>query len=330
MRRREFILLVGSAGAAWPLGLKAQQPARAARIGFLATRSLDPDETRSGLSAFYQGLREYGYIDGQNISVEVRTAEVERFPALALELVRLNLDLIVATNSLAARAVKQVTTTIPIVVAVMGDPVGDGLVTSLSRPGGNVTGLTFLSPQLVPKRLALLKEALPKATRISVLWHSGAYGEPTMKSMKTEAERAAQSIKVELEFFTVHGPNELPTAFSAISAAHSDALFIFPSPMLFTERKRIVEFVTEQRLPMMAMGKELVQLGGLMSYGTDITDLNRRCTEYVDKILRGAKPADLPVQQPTKFELAVNLQAAKKLGVTIPATLLARADEVIE
>jgi ABC-type uncharacterized transport system substrate-binding protein len=332
MRRREFIELVISAWVTWPLAAKAQQPSKTARIGFLVTGSLDLPETRAGANAFYEGLREHGYIEGQNVSVELRAANsrVEQFPALARELVGLNLDVIVASNSLAARAVKEATTTIPIVVPVMGDPVGDGLVTSLSRPGGNVTGLTFLGPQLVPKRLALLKEALPTAKRISVLWHPGAYGEPTMNRMRGEAEEAAQSLQVTLEFFAVHGPNDFPEAFSAISAARSDALFLFPSPMLFTQRKRIVELASAQRLPMMAMGKELVQLGGLMSYGADITDMNRRCTEYVHKILRGAKPADLPVEQPTKFELAINMRTASELGLTIPTTLVARADEVID
>jgi putative ABC transport system substrate-binding protein len=331
MRRREFIAALGGA-AAWPLAAHAQQPRTVPRIGFLVTGSIETPEARASLKAFYQGLREYGYIDGQNILVEVRAADskVERFPALASELVRLNVDLIVASNSLAARAAQQATTTIPIVVPVMGDPVGDGLVVSLARPGGNITGLTFLGPQLVPKRLALLKEALPTASRMAGLWHPAAYGQRTMNDMMNEAEEAARTLGVHLRLVAVHGPDELHWAFSAIAGENADALIVFPSPMLFAQRKRIVDLATEHRLPLMAMGKEFVQLGGLMSYGADIIDFNRLSATYVDKILKGAKPADLPVEQPTKFDLFINLRTARALGLEIPATLLARADEVIE
>src|SRR6478672_10265617 len=195
MKRREVLGVIGGA-AAWPLAVWAQQPKNVPRIGFLVTGSIESPEARASLKAFDQGLREYGYIDGQNVLVEVRAADlnVERFPALASELVRLNVDLIVASNSLAARAAQQATSTIPIVVPVMGDPVGDGLVDTLSRPGGNITGLTFLGPQLVPKRLALLKEALPKATRVAALWHPAAYGPRTMNDMMSEAEGTAQAL----------------------------------------------------------------------------------------------------------------------------------------
>jgi putative ABC transport system substrate-binding protein len=329
MKRREFITAIGGAAMS-PLPGWAQQPKNAPRIGFLATGSVE--QTRASLEAFHQGLREYGYIDGQNILVEVRAADlkVERFPALASELVRLNVDLIVASNSLAARAAQQATTTIPIVVPVMGDPVGDGLVASLPRPGGNITGLTFLGPQLVPKRLALLKEALPTASRVAALWHPGAYGARTMDDMMNEAQEAAQKLGVHLRLVAVHGPDELDGAFSTIAGERVDALLLFPSPMLFNDRKRIVDFAAEHRLPMMAMGKEFVQLGGFMSYGSDISNLNRRCAAYVDKILKGAKPADLPVEQPTKFELFINLKTAKILGLEVPSSLLARAEEVIE
>jgi len=331
MKRREFITAIGGV-TVWPLAVWAQQSRIAPRIGFLITGSLELPESRAGFNAFHKGLSEYGYIDGQNIFVEVRAADskVERFPALARELVGLNVDLIVATNSLAARASQQATTTIPIVVPVMGDPVGDGLVASLARPGGNITGLTFLGPQLVPKRLALLKEALPTVSQVAVLWHPGAYGERTMNGMMDEAEEAARTLGVHLRLVAVRGPDELKQAFSAIGGARAEALLVFPSPMLFTERKRIVDLATQLRLPLMAMGKEFVQLGGLMSYGADITDFNRRCVSYVDKILKGAKPADLPVEQPTKFELFINLKTAKMLGIEIPPSLLARVDEVIE
>ncbi|WP_027522988.1 ABC transporter substrate-binding protein [Bradyrhizobium sp. Ec3.3] len=329
MKRRDFITVLAGA-AIWPRAAEAQK--KIPRVAFLTTGSLEMPETRAGLNAFYQGLREHGYIDGQNIIVEVRAAnsKVERYPALASELVGLNIDLIVATNSLSARAVQRVTTTIPIVVPVMGDPVGDGLVASLARPGGNITGLTFLGPQLVPKRLALLKEALPAISQIAILWHPGAYGERTMTDMMKEAEEAARTLGVQLRRVAVHGPDEFPRAFSSIAGEHAEALLVFPSPMLYTERRRVVDLATEHRLPIMAMGKEFVQLGGLMSYGADINDFNRRCATYVDKILKGAKPADLPVEQPTKFDLFINLKTAKALGLEIPASLLARADEVIE
>jgi putative ABC transport system substrate-binding protein len=331
MRRREFILaLVGA--SVRPLAARAEQPKKVPRIGFLATGSLESSEARAILNAFYQGLREHGYIDGANVIVEVRAADskIERFPALASELVGLNLDLIVASNSVAGRAVQQATTTIPIVIPVMGDPLGDGLVAGLARPGGNITGLTFLGPQLVPKRLALLKEALPKATRVAALWHPGAYGTRTMNDMMSEAEGAAQTLGLQLRLIAVREPDELDKAFSAIADERADALMVFPSPMLFAERKRIVDRAAKLRLPLISMGKEFVQLGGLMSYGADITDSFRLSGAYVDKVLKGAKPADLPVEQPTKFELFINLKTAKVLGIDIPATLLARADQVIE
>jgi ABC-type uncharacterized transport system substrate-binding protein len=331
MRRREFIsALVGA--SVRPLAARAEQPKKVPRIGFLATGSLESSEARAILNAFYQGLREHGYIDGENVIVEVRAADskMERFPALASELAGLNLDLIVASNSVAGRAVQQATTTIPIVIPVMGDPVGDGLVAGLARPGGNITGLTFLGPQLVPKRLALLKEALPKATRVAALWHPGAYGTRTMNDMMSEAEGAAQTLGLQLRLIAVRGPDELDKAFSAIADERADALMVFPSPMLFAERKRIVDLAAKLRLPLISMGKEFVQLGGLMSYGADITDSFRLSGAYVDKVLKGAKPADLPVEQPTKFELFINLKTARVLGIDIPATLLARADQVIE
>jgi ABC-type uncharacterized transport system substrate-binding protein len=331
MRRREFIsALVGA--SVRPLAARAEQPKKVPRIGFLATGSLESAEARAILNAFYQGLREHGYIDGANVIVEVRAADlkIERFPALASELVGLNLDLIVASNSVAGRAVQQATATIPIVIPVMGDPVGDGLVASLARPGGNITGLTFLGPQLVPKRLALLKEALPKATRVAALWHPGAYGTRTMNDMMSEAEGAAQTLGLQLRLVAVRGPDELDKAFSAIADERADALMVFPSPMLFAERKPIVDLAAKLQLPLISMGKEFVQLGGLMSYGADITDSFRLSGAYVDKVLKGAKPADLPVEQPTKFELFINLKTARVLGIDIPATLLARADQVIE
>ena len=327
MKRREFIVLVGSA-AAWPFATRAQQPKRVARVGYLATGG--PDNLRGNIDAFRQGLSELGYVDGTNILIDYRAGNVEQFRNLANELVRHGVDLILATNSLAARAAKQATSTIPIVVPVMGDPVGDGLVASLARPGGNITGLTFLGPELLPKRLALLKEALPTASRVAALWHPDAYGERTMNDMMKETEAAARTLGVQLRLVPVQGPDELDRAFSAIAGERADALIVFPSPMLFSERRRIVDLATSNGLPSMAMGREFVELGGLIAYGANLPDLHRRAATYVDKILKGAKPADLPVEQPTKFELVINLKTAKALGITVPPSLLARADEVIE
>jgi putative ABC transport system substrate-binding protein len=277
-------------------------------------------------------LQERGYVEGQNIVIEFRAAngEIERFPALAGELVRLKVDVILAPNTPGARAAQKVTTTMPIVVPVMGDPVRDGLVGSLARPGGNITGLTFLGPELVPKRLTLLKQALPTVSRVAALWHPRAYGERTMSDMMNEAEAAARSMGVDLRLVAVQGADEFERAFSTIDGEHADALIVFPSPMLFVERRRIVELATKHRLPSMALGREFVELGGLMSYGASIADLNRRSATYIDKILKGAKPGDLPVEQPTKFELLVNLKTARELGLTIPREFLLLADEVIE
>ncbi len=295
MNRREFVALLGSAATTWPLTARAQQPKNVAHIGFLATGSLKSPEQLVTLNAFQQGLHELGYMEGTNILIEYRGAdsEIERFPGLAAELVRLNLNVIVASNTLAARAVQQATSIIPIVVPVMGDPVGDGLVASLARPGGNITGLTFLGPQLVPKRLALLKEALPTASRIAGLWHPGAYGERTMSDMMEEAEAAARTLGLQLQLVAVQGADAFDRAFSTIIEARSDALMIFPSPMLFVERRRIVDLATKHRLPSMSMGREFVELGGLMAYGASIPDLFRRSATYLDKIIKGAKPADL-------------------------------------
>ena len=332
MERRTFLIALGSGLLAAPLAAHAQQPARVARIGYLATGPLDSPEQRSVLDAFRQGLRELGYLEGQNIVVEVRHADgkIEWFPSRASELVRLKPDLIVAANTPAARAAQKATTTIPIVVPVMGDPVGDGLVANLARPGGNITGLTFIGPQLVPKRVALLKEALPTVARVAGLWHPGAYGERTMSDMMKETEAAARTLGLHLRLVAVQGPDELDRAFATIAGQRADALIVFPSPMLFSERKRIVELAAKHRLPSMSQDRAFVELGGLMSFGANITDLSRRSATYVDKILKGAKPGDLPVEQPTKFELVINMKTAKALGITIPQALLLRADEVIQ
>jgi ABC-type uncharacterized transport system substrate-binding protein len=332
MKRREFITLLGGAAAAWPLAAHAQQAAKVARIGCIVTGSLESPEQRATVDAFRQGLRERGYVEGQNIIIEYRAADgrIERFPELATELVRLNLDLIVASNTPAALAAKQATTAIPIVVPVMGDPVGDGLASSLARPGGNVTGMTFLGPELATKRLELLKQAFPTMSRVAALWHPGAYGDSTMKEMMGKLAAAAGTLQVQLQLVEVRGAAEFDRAFLAMGRERADALIVLPSPMLFSERRHIVDLATKHRLPSIAMAREFAELGGLMAYGANLPDLFRRAATYVDKILQGAKPADLPVEQPIKFEFVINLKTAKALGLAVPLIMQMTADEVIE
>jgi ABC-type uncharacterized transport system substrate-binding protein len=332
MRRRQFIGLIGGAAVGWPFAVGAQQPAKVARIGYLVTSSLESPEARATLNAFRQGLREHGYVEGQNILIEYRTAggKIERFLDLATELARLNLDLILAPNSPAALATQQATTTIPIVVPNMGDPVGEGFVASLAHPGGNITGLTFLGPELVTKRLDLLKAALPNASRVAALWHPGAFGERTTADMLKAMDAAARTLAVELQLIDVRGADEFDRAFSKMTTDRADAFIQFPSTMLFAERRRLVDLATKHRLPSVFAAREFVELGGLMAYGASINDLIRRSAAYVDKILKGAKPADLPIEQPTKFELVINLKTARELDLTITRDFLLLADEVIE
>ena len=329
MRRREFIAALGGA-AAWPLAVRAQQRVKVARIGYLGYSP--PALEQHLLEAFRQGLRDFGYVEGKNVEIEYRSGEetLERLPALAAELVGINVDAIVTLATPGALAAKQTTNTIPIVVAAMADPARDGLVVSLAKPGGNITGSTFLGPELIPKRLGLLKEAMPEASRVAVLWHPGVYSEFTMADMLKETENAAHLLGVELQLLGAAGPNDFDDAFSAMSKGNADALLVFPSPMLYLEHRRIVDFVSKHRLPAVYPWREAVDDGGLIAYGASIPDMMRHAAILVHKILMGAKPAELPIEQPTKFELVVNLQAAKALGIRVPPTLLVRADEVIE
>jgi putative ABC transport system substrate-binding protein len=335
MRRRDFIAMIGSAATAsiaGPVPLGAPQAGNVPRIGFLVTNSLDSPETRRVIDAFRQGLRERGYVEGENIVIEYRGAngEYNRLPGLASELVGLKVDIIVAPSTPAVRAAQQATTTIPIVASALQDPVADGLVASLARPGGNITGLSSLSPELVPKRMELLKEALPNVSRVAVLWDPEAFSDRPTKDLLRETEAAAQGLGVTLRLVSARGPDELDRAFSAITTERADALLVGGGPMLFAQRRRIVELAAKRRLPTVFSAREFVELGGLMSYGPSSDDLFRRSATFVDKILKGAPPGDLPVEQPTKFELVVNLKTAKALGLTIPQSILYRADEVIE
>jgi ABC-type uncharacterized transport system substrate-binding protein len=332
MKRREFIKLLGGAAAAWPLAARGQQAGAVARIGVLLTARLESPEWRANFDAFGQGLAELGYIEGQNIIIERRGADgqINRLPVLASELVNLKVNVIVAGGTPASRAAQQATAITPVVATSMGDPVEDGLVASLARPGGNITGTTFLGPELVPKRLAVFKELLPAMSRVGVLWHPNAFSEKTTNDMVKGMEQAATALGMQLQFVQAQSPSELERAFSDLTTAHADGLFEFPSPMFFSERSHLVDLAALHRLPAMYNAREFVQLGGLIAYGARIADLYRRAATYVDKILRGAKPANLPVEQPTKFELYINLKTAKSLGLTVPLGLLIAADEMIE
>ena len=282
--------------------------------------------------AFRQGLRDLGYVEGRNLVIEYRDAEgkVERLPALAAELVALKVDVIVASGTLAALAAKQATRTLPIVFSPAADPVASGLVTSLARPGGNVTGLSLLNSELVGKWLEQLKQAIPGVSRVAVLWQPGAFGERTEKDMLKGAEVAARALGVQLQFVEARGPEDFDRAFSDMTRARAGALTVLGSTMFVSERRRLVDLAAKNRLPAVYNVREFVDAGGLMSYGPNLADLFRRAATYVDKILKGAKPGDLPVEQPTKFELVINLKTAKALGLTIPQSVLVRADEVIQ
>jgi ABC-type uncharacterized transport system substrate-binding protein len=328
VRRRDFISLLG--GAVWPIAGVATEQGKIPRIGILhpGTQWLADASRRP----FTEELALLGYTVGKNLMIEPVHADwqPDRFPQLAAELVQRNVNVILVVSTTPAKAAKQATTTIPIVVSAMADPVADGLVLSLAHPGGNLTGNTFLGPELVAKRIGLLNEAIPDLSSLAALWHPGAYGENTMAEMMKEAEAAAGSLGVRLQLFPVQNPNEIDDAFAEIEAQHLGAFIVLPSPMLFGQHKQIADLAAKRRLPAIYQAREFVDDGGLMSYGASIPALLRRSAVYVDKILKGAKPADLPVEQPTTFELVINLKTVKTLGLPVPQSLVARADAVIE
>jgi putative ABC transport system substrate-binding protein len=334
MRRREFITFLGGTAATWPLAAHAQQTisrtGKTPRVGVLLPGPAAHSAVT--LEPFYRGLRELGYIVGQNIAIEQRNGDwkPDRFPALATELVGLKVDILVAWSTPTARAAKQVTNSIPIVAGVMADPVGDELVASLGRPGGNVTGTTFLGPELVPKRLQLLRDVVPGLVRVAALWHPHAYGEPTMANIVKSIEDAARTLGMQLQLVPADGPDQIASAFSTIVKERADAFIVMPSPMLFGEHQRIVELAANDRLPGMYQAREFVDAGGLMSYGANLDDLFRHTATYVDKILKGSKPAELPVERPTKFELIINVKTARAMGLTVNRDILLVADELIE
>ncbi len=333
MDRRTFIGALAGGLLAAPLAADAQQAVRRVpRVGFLIWQGNPSTPIVLSLTeAFRRGLREHGgYVEGQDIAIEYRYGDLDGLRSAANDLVRLNVDVIVAEGTSAALAAKRATNTIPIVGGAMADPVADGLVASLARPGGNVTGNTFLAPELGPKRLQLLREVVPGLTRVAALQHPGVYGERTMRDMLKEMEARAKASGVELQVLDARGPDDFANAFAVIAKAHTEAIIIFPSPMFYVNHRRLVDLAAKHRLPAMYVFREAVEAGGLMCYGANVSDLFRRAATHVDKILKGAKPADLPVEQPTKFELVINLKTAKALGLTIPPSLLQRADQVIE
>jgi putative ABC transport system substrate-binding protein len=309
------------------VSVQAQQPKKVHRLAYLSAAS--PSSTGHLVKAFREGLRELGYIEGREITIDYRYAEgkgAERLPSAAAELVSLRVDVIVTGGSTATGAAKKATVTIPIVMAQDSDPVAAGFVASLARPGGHITGLTNIAPELAGKRLELLKESIPQISRVAVF---GTSTNPGVGQALREMERAAGTLGVQLKYLDVRSPRDIEPAFQGARRGRADAVLIVSSPVLFSQRAHVAELAVKSRLPTIYIRAEFVEDGGLMSYATSITDLYRRAATYVDKILKGAKPGDLPVEQPTKFEFVINLKTAKQIGLTIPPQVLARADRVI-
>jgi putative tryptophan/tyrosine transport system substrate-binding protein len=305
---------------------QAQQPGRVPRIGFLIAST--PSAMAPRLDAFQQGLLELGYMEGKNIVIERRHADgkSDHLPALAAELVSLKVDVIVTSGPTATRPAKEATSTIPIVMTFDDDPVGSGFVASLARPGGNITGLATLAPEISGKRLELMKETFPRLRRVAVIGTSNRQG--TAQALK-EMELAAQAYGVKIQYLDIQNPKDIESAFRAASKGHADAVLVLQTPILNSQRRQIADHALKGRLPAIYPASQYVEDGGLMSYGASISDLDRRAATYVDKILKGTKPADIPVEQPMKFEFIINLKAAKQIGLTIPPNVLARADKVI-
>ncbi len=322
-----MITALGGAAIAWPLVARAQQPNKIPRIGFLSPFS--PSDTVLWDEAFLQGLRDLGWVDGKSIVIERRYADGknDRLPELVADLVRLKVDLIVTSVSNDSLAAKNATKEIPIVMAAAGDPVAIGIVESLSRPGGNITGLSQMTPDLAGKRLELLREIAPNVASVAVLFSPD---DPISALGLHEMQPSARKLAVEVHAWEVRNPVDLDKALHAAATARVGALAIMPNPVFVTNLKQIADFALQNKLPSMFHLREFANDGGLLSYGVDRSDLYRRAARFVDKILKGAKPADLPIEQPTKFDLVINLKTAKALGLTVPAALLATADEVIE
>jgi putative ABC transport system substrate-binding protein len=327
MKRRAFFALAGSAMVAWPLATRAQQPAKIHRIGILETVSSSANV--KNLDALRRGLRELGYVENQNYILEYRSADGNgaRFPALADELVRLHVDLIVTRGTPAAQAAKNATETIPIVMAAIGEPLGVGVVASLARPGGNVTGLSAFVTELAGKRVELAKELWPGSSTVALLHNMGNPGVPPQWE---ETKKAAKALGIEAVLLDIRSRDDISRAFETANTRHVDTLMVGIEVLIQENRQLITDLAAKHRVAAIYASKEFVDIGGLMAYGVSYPDLYFRSATFIDKIFRGAKPGDLPVEQPTKLELIVNLQAAKALGLAVPAALLSRADEVIE
>jgi putative tryptophan/tyrosine transport system substrate-binding protein len=324
--RREFITLLGGAAAAWPLAARAQQATSPRRVGFLLV-GLSPESKE--VQVFRRELRKAGYIEGRNLMMEWRSAhgDYDRVPALIEDLIRSNVDVMVHDSTIGTQVAKRTTSTIPIVMALVLDPIGSGLVESLTHPGGNITGLSMMAMELYPKRLQLLKEINPQLTRVAVWWNPD---HPFHPKAVEEVKAAAPSLSIELSFAAVRKPEQFAPAFSDITRANAQAMYVVDDPIFFAHRGILLNLASAARLPTIYETRRYPEAGGLMCYGPDISDLFRRAAIYVDRLLQGAKPADLPVEQPTKFQLVINLGTAKALGLTIPDRLLALADDVID
>jgi putative tryptophan/tyrosine transport system substrate-binding protein len=329
MRRRNFIASLASITAAWPLVARAQQPKNIPRLCFLSF-DLDPAASRSRFEAFFQGLRDLGYVDGQTITIDYLSAEGrgERYPALTSECLRLKADIIAVSTTPAAQAAKNATRTIPIVMIALGDPVGTGLVDSLAHPGGNVTGMSLMSPDLAVKRLELLKEAVPSISRVLVLTY---LVDPIAPLQVKALNKAAPLLGVTLQIQDIKSADDLPAAFDAGAREGAEGLLTTAESIFIVQRARVSELAARHRLPsMFPFSIQVTDAGGLMAYDATYSDLQRRATTYVDQILKGTKPSDLAVQQPTKFALVINLKTAKSLSLTISESFLVRADQLIE
>jgi ABC-type uncharacterized transport system substrate-binding protein len=326
MRRRDFIAGLGGAAAVWPLGSRAQQAGKIARIGFL---DLGPASLRvDRVEAFRAGLRDLGYVEGKNLVIEFRWADnAQQLADYAAELVRLKVDVIFAVSSTMVEPARRATSTIPIVFATHVDPVGIGHVASLNRPGGNITGLSMLLTELVPKELELLTEIVPKAKRFGVLWNPTT---PSLPPAMKALESAGQRLGLQLIKAPAQAAGEFDDAFAALTRERVEALMVVASPLYMAYREPLAELTRKHRLPAMFGSKENVHAGGLISYAADLTDLHRRAGVYIDKILKGAKPGDLPVEQASKYEMVINQRTAKAIGLVISESFLPRADEVIE
>jgi ABC-type uncharacterized transport system substrate-binding protein len=328
IRRREFITLLGGVAAAWPLAARAQQP-KVVRLGYLEPQTPTDLVAANLRRQFLLGLRDLGYVEGRHFKMDDRSADgrLDRLPALAAELAHLPIDIFVVGGEAPIRAAMQASDKIPIVMTLAADPVGSGLITSLARPGGNLTGMSALAPDLAGKRVELLKEVVPAVARVAVLWNSS--NQSKIAEWK-DTQDAARSVGLTLRSYEARSPEELDGALVAIRSELPDAMITFADGFTLAFRRRIGSFALANRLPMISELREFAEVGGLATYGTNRADLWRRSASYVDKIVRGANPGDLPVEQPTKFELVINLSTAKALGIEVPPTLSARADEVIE